>query len=304
MNRSFKQSRLRKIWKDYKYGIYCVPVILGILIFTLIPMLYSLIYAFCDYKFFDSVNQFSDFGIQQFQRIFGKDLDKTLHSFYITFRYAIVTIAIGMVGSYAVALFLNQQTKGVAGFRIIYYLPCLIPAVAGSLLWKNITDEYGLFNNYLMKLGFNPYTFYTKGETVFPTILILGVWGWPGSMIMWLAQMKNVPSEMYESAELDGAGYFTKTFKITIPMTTSMIFYQLIMSVINALQVFSGFYPLMNGANDNELDFIVVRIYKAAFSNYQISYAAALSWVLFVVIGFLTVGIFKTSKWVYYGEEA
>ena len=304
MNRPFKQSRLRKIWKDYGNIIYCVPVILGILIFTLLPMLYSLVYAFCEYSFFDSEKQFSNFGIQQFQYIFGRDLELTLHSFYITFRYAIATIAIGMVGSYAIALFLNQKTKGVAGFRIIYYLPCLIPAVAGSLLWKNITDEYGLFNNYLMNLGFKPYTFYREGKTVFSTILILGVWGWPGSMIMWLAQMKNVPNEMYESAELDGAGYFTKTFKITIPMTTSMIFYQLIMSVINALQVFAGFYPLMNGANESELDFIVVRIYKAAFLNYNISYAAALSWVLFIVIGFLTAGIFKTSKWVYYGEEA
>ncbi len=304
MSYRYKQSRWRKIWKDYGNIVYCVPVILGIIIFTLIPMIYSLVYAFCDYKFYNANNQFADFGIQQFQRIFGRDLPKTIHSFYITFRYAIATIAIGMVGSYAVALFLNQKTKGVAGFRIIYYLPCLIPGVAGSLLWKNLTDEYGLFNNYLMNMGFNPYSFYTKGETVFPTILMLSVWGWPGSMIMWLAQMKNVPSEMYESAELDGAGYFTKTFKITIPMTTSMIFYQLIMSVINALQVFAGFYPLMNGQNESELDFIVVRIYKAAFVNYQISYAAALSWVLFVVIGLLTAGIFKTSKWVYYGEES
>ena len=304
MNGHLQQSRLRKLWKDYGNIIYCIPVILGILIFTLIPMVYSLIYAFCDYNFYYADNQFTNFGIQQFQKLFGTDFQKTIHSFYITFRYAIATIAIGMVGSYAVALFLNQKTKGVAGFRIVYYLPCLIPAVASSLLWKNITDTYGLFNNYLMNIGLKPYTFYTKGETVFPTILMLGVWGWPGSMIMWLAQMKNVPNEMYESAELDGAGYFTKTFKITIPMTTSMIFYQLIMSVINALQVFAGFYPLMNGQNESELDFIVVRIYKAAFVNYQISYAAALSWVLFVVIGLLTAGIFKTSKWVYYGEES
>ena len=294
----------RRLWKDYGNILYCVPLILGILIFTLIPMIYSLVYAFCTYDFTVSVDQFTNFGFQQFKYIFDRDLQLTLHSFYITFRYAIATIAIGMVGSYIVALFLNQKTKGVNAFRVIYYLPCLIPAVAGSLLWKNITDTNGLFNNYLMSMGIKPYTFYTKGETVFPTILMLSIWGWPGSMIMWLAQMKNVPAEMYESAELDGAGYFTKTFKITIPMTTSMIFYQLIMSVISALQVFAGFYPLMNGQNESELDFIVVRIYKAAFVHYQISYAAALSWVLFVVIGLLTLGIFKTSKWVYYGEEA
>ncbi len=304
MSRNLRTAWYRRLWKDYGNMLYCLPVILGILIFTLIPMIYSLIYAFCDYNFYFADNQFSNFGFQQFKKIFGTDLQKTMHSFYITFRYAIATIAIGMIGSYIVALFLNQKTKGVDSFRVIYYLPCLIPAVAGSLLWKNITDTYGLFNNYLMSLGLEPYTFYTKGETVFPTILMLSVWGWPGSMIMWLAQMKNVPAEMYESAELDGAGYLTKTFKITIPMTTSMIFYQLIMSVINALQVFAGFYPLMNGQNESELDFIVVRIYKAAFVNYQISYAAALSWVLFVVIGLLTLGIFKTSKWVYYGEEA
>ena len=124
----------RRLWKDYGNMLYCVPVILGILIFTLIPMIYSLVYAFCDYEFIYADNQFSNFGVQQFKRIFDKDLQRTLHSFYITFRYAIATIAIGMVGSYIIALFLNQKTKGVNAFRVIYYLPCLIPAGAGSLL--------------------------------------------------------------------------------------------------------------------------------------------------------------------------
>ena len=150
MSNRLHKSGWHKIWKDYGNILYCVPVILGIIIFTLIPMVYSLIYAFCDYNFYYADNQFTNFGVQQFQRIFGTDFQKTMHSFYITFRYAIATIAVGMVGSYAVALFLNQKTKGVAGFRIVYYLPCLIPAVAGSLLWKNITDTYGLFNNYLI----------------------------------------------------------------------------------------------------------------------------------------------------------
>ena len=123
---------------------------------------------------------------------------------------------------------------------------------------------------------------------------------------MWLSQMKNVPAEMYESADLDGANYFQKLFFITIPMTTSMLFYMLITSAIGGLQAFGNVYALRGtGVANDEIEFIVVKIYLNAFGERaNMSYACALSWFLFVVIGILTAFVFKTSKWVYYGEDA
>jgi multiple sugar transport system permease protein len=231
-------------------------------------------------------------------------LNTVLCSLFVTFRYTVVSLAVSILGSYCIALFLNQKTKGIQAFRIIYYLPNLIPGVAGTLLWKDITAvDGGYINIILESVGLQPYTFYNDASSVLPTMLIIGVFGWGGSCIMWLAQMQNVPKEMYESAELNGANYFQKTFKITIPMTTAMLFYSLVMSTIGGIQAFGNVYPLKPVAG-REVDFIVVQIYENAYVFGEMSYACALSWFLFVIIGVLTAFIFKTSKWVYYGEEA
>ena len=226
---------------------------------------------------------------------------------FLTFRYAIVSIAFNMVGSYMLALFLNQGLKGIGVFRVIYYLPCLIPSVAGALLWTDILNvNYGYLNTILRKLGFEGLTFYSQESSVFPTLILTGVTGFGGNMIMWLAQMKNVPTELYEVADLDGANYLQKTMRITIPMTTAMIFYMLIMGIIGSLQAFSGIYPLReaNHAARDQLYFIVVKIYESYRVESNYAYACALSWFLFMVIGILTAFVFNTSKWVYYGEEA
>jgi multiple sugar transport system permease protein len=288
-----------------------IPVIVGILCFTVIPMFTSLNYAFHDYNpyAFDEAEQLTNFGILNFKTIFtkgenGGTLESVMYALYVTFRYSILNILIGIVGSYMLALFLNQQTKGVKVFRVVYYLPVLIPGVAGTLLWKDITLVQGGYLNMIFEaVGLSPYTFYEAKETVLPTLLFIGLFSLGGSTIMWLAQMKNVPTEMYESADLDGANYFQKLFFITIPMTTSMLFYMLIMSTIGGLQAFGNVYPLIDVAG-KEVEFIVVQIYVSAYVSGDLSYACALSWFLFVIIGILTAFVFKTSKWVYYGEEA
>lgn len=306
-----KKYSFAKFKKDYAGMIYVLPTIIGILIFTLLPMLVSLNYSFHEIDPTSRENPVGAFTFDHYRRMFTTswklkgDWISVSNSLFITFRYAIVTVLVSMVGSYALALFLNKALKGIGGFRVVYYLPCLIPAVAGTLLWANITDtEYGYINSILQAVGLPKYTFYNKAETVFPTILIMGVFGWGGNMVMWLAQMKNIPREYYEAADIDGAGKFRQLVNITIPMTTSMVFYILITSIINALQVFSSYYPLIiDGVNRSELNFIVIKIYDTAYIEHDWGYACALSWLLFVIIGTLTAFIFKTSKWVYYGDE-
>ena len=312
---SLKTKRVRSFWKqlwyDYAGILYMIPVIIGIVGFTIVPMLTSLNYAFHDYNPYarDPSEQLLNFGFQNFEKIFtkgenGGTLESVMYALYVTFRYSILNILIGIVGSYMLALFLNQQTKGVKVFRVVYYLPVLIPGVAGTLLWKDITLVQGGYLNMIFEaVGLSPYTFYEAKETVLPTLLFIGLFSLGGSTIMWLAQMKNVPTEMYESADLDGANYFQKLFFITIPMTTSMLFYMLIMSTIGGLQAFGNVYPLIDVAG-KEVEFIVVQIYMSAYVSGDLSYACALSWFLFVIIGILTAFVFKTSKWVYYGEEA
>ena len=293
--------------------MWCIPVLLGILIFTLFPMGTSLYWSLGEYRQVSSTlsgqAQYTWKGLANYVTAFTNDLDRVFGSFKATFLYALVTIPTGMIGSYALALFLNQKTKGISAFRVFYYLPCIVPAVAGTLMWNAVTDvDSGYINAILVNVfGAEPFPFYSSAKTVYPTILMLSVFGWGGNMIMWLAQMKNVPTEMYESADLDGASYFRKVISITIPMTTSMILYQLIMSIIGSLQTFSAYYPIYtnpaNSAAKDQLNFIGIYIYQEAFVGKDFSYGCTLSWLLFAVIGVLTACVFKTSKWVYYGEE-
>ena len=301
----------KRIWRDYGEMLYMVPVLLGILCFTLIPMITSLKYALHEYRPNSREKQLVNFGLHNFKRIFtkgtdGGELESVMYSLWVTFRYSILNIIIGIVCSYMLALFLNQKTKGIKIFRVVYYLPVLIPGLAGTLLWKDMTATYGAgghLNTIFKTLGLPEYSFYNSPDTVLPTLLFMGLFSLGGNCIMWLAQMKNVPTEMYESAELDGANYFHKLFFITIPMTTSMLFYMLVMSAIGGLQAFGNVYPLKDVAG-KEVEFIVVQIYESAYIAHDLSYACALSWFLFVIIGILTAFVFKTSKWVYYGEDA
>ena len=299
----------KRIWVEYGGIIWMLPVLAGVVLFTIWPMATSLQYAFHEYDpyAFDQSEQLLDFTFENFTRIFTTDLQPVMSSLYRTFRYAVLSVVIGLVGSYILALILNQKTNGIKVFRVIYYLPVLLPAVASTLLWKDITRVNGGYLNLILEaIGLPPYTFYSETKTVLPTLLFMGLFGMGGSAIMWLSQMKNVPAEMYESADLDGANYFQKLFFITIPMTTSMLFYMLIMSSIGGLQTFGNVYALRGtGIANEEIEFIVVKIYLNAFGERaNMSYACALSWFLFVVIGILTAFVFKTSKWVYYGEEA
>ena len=289
--------------------LYQIPVLVGLIGFTFIPMILSLWYSLHDYN--EYTFELSNFGLQNYKEIFSSrgwdGIYGVGRSLFLTFRYAIVSIAFNMVGSYMLALFLNQKLKGIGVFRVIYYLPCLIPSVAGALLWTDILNvNYGYVNTILRGFGFKGLPFYSKESSVFPTLILTGVTGFGGNMIMWLAQMKNVPAELYEVADLDGANYLQKTMRITIPMMTAMIFYMLIMGIIGSLQAYSGIYPLReaNPAARDQLYFIVVKIYESYRIESNYAYACALSWFLFMVIGILTAFVFKTSKWVYYGEEA
>lgn len=303
--RDSSRDRKRSFKENYANLVYMIPVLAGIFIFTFLPMGVSLYYSFIKMNLLDPSSDTTAFTLENYQNAFsGSGFKEMIHAYYVTFRFTIVVGGISFVGSYIVALLLNQKIRGMKTFRILYYTPCLIPAIASSLLWNGLTKETGYFNLILTKIGLEPYSFYSDNSTVFLTQLLLSGWGFSGGMIMWLAQFKNIPNDLYEDAKLAGAGYFSQLFHITIPLSTSMIFYNLIMSIIGNLQTFSSYAAYLEFNKPDDLKFVGLLIYESAYHKYDISYASALSWILFLVIGVLTFIVMKTSnKWVYYAEE-
>ena len=301
-----KLSSRKKYFKDNYFNLlYMIPVLAGIFIFTFLPMGVSLYYSFVRVDLLSPNMDYGSFTLSNYKFALVDNFSNVFHSYYITFRYTIVCGGISFIGSYIVALLLNQKIKGMKTFRILFYLPCLIPAIASTLLWNGITRETGYFNLVLTKLGFDPFTFYTDNKTVFLTQILLSGWGFSGGMIMWLAQFKNIPNDLYEEARLSGAGYFKQLFHITIPLSTSMIFYNMIMSIIANLQSFASYATYLEYGRPNDLRFVGLMIYETAYTNqYDISLASAYSWILFLVIGGLTFLVLKSShNWVYYAED-
>lgn len=304
---------LKFLKKNVPCWLYILPVVGGIIFFTILPMVTSLGYSFRGYynPEFRGPDKAGGFSFDNFTYFFktgaGYGKETFINSIGVTFIFTIISLALQIIGSYSVALFLNQKTKGIKVFRIIYYLPNLIPAVAGTMLWANMTSTQGGYLNTILELvGLPAYTWYESPDTVLPTLLFVNIFSWGGTAIMWLSQMQNIPQEMYESADLDGANYFHKTIKITIPMSTAMMFYVVVTSMIGGIQAFTNVKPLYDKFQEPKLNFIVVYIYNLAFGTIEngMSKACALSWILFLIIAAMTTVLFKTSKkWVYYGEE-
>lgn len=295
---------LAAIKRNYTGWLFIMPIMLGILFFTLYPMVASLVYSFFDYNIVDPPH---NFGLQNYIRPFKEGWPEFGKSLQVTFVYSLINIPLSMVLSFALALMLNQKAKGMRFFRLLYYLPVIIPGVVSGLLWKDIMQPKGGIMNALFEMvGLPASNFFMDKQTAMPTLIFTGLFGLGGGMILWIASLKNISPALYEAADLEGANYFVKLFKITIPMCSPVIFYNLITGIIGTLQTFGGVYVITGGGGgvDNSLLFYVMNIYNQAFSSrFSMGYASALSWILFVIIGFFTFIMFRTSKWVYYGGE-
>ena len=283
--------------------LFAMPVILGLLIFTFLPAIQVFIYSFFN---FDGFNMGEFVGFGNFVRFFAKDRD-TVYIFRNSFLYAIINVPLSLVLGYLVALLVNTQMKGIKVFRTLFYLPCVIPGVASALLWQDLFAANGIINQILTNFGLPAATFFSEAKSSMATYIWTTTWGVGGSMVLWLASFKNIPSTLYEAAILDGANWAKKLWYITIPMSTAMIFYNLVTGIIGALQLFNT-YIVASGTNGkgegNSLYVFAVKIYNTAFvgTNPQVGYAAAIGIVLFVIIMILTAITFKTNKWVHYSE--
>ena len=299
-----KATLVKKIKDSVPGWIFVLPLVVGMLVFTLYPVLKSLIYSFHRYND-ASVYEFIGFG--NFRLMFTDDSEEILKVFSNTFLYAIITVPLNLFLSYFLAVIVNKKIRGVNVFRVLYYLPVVIPGVISGVIFSQMFDNtnFGLFNSVLKSLGRSePFPFFTSEKTAMFSAVLMNFWTIGASMILWLSALKNIPQGLYEAAKIDGAGVWTRVFKITIPMSTPMIFYNLITSIIGALQTNATMVYAPNGGRGegDSLYFIAVKIYTEFASGYY-GYASAVAWVLFVVIAILTFITFKTNKWVYTGDE-
>ena len=291
--------------KNWVGLLYVSPVILGIAIFTVLPMASSLYDSFFKY---DGITDRVWNNFKNYTNPFTYDWEVFGKSLGVTFLYSFINIPLTMALSFLLALFLNQKLKGIKVFRTLYYLPVVIPGVISGLLWRNFTDvNYGLANTMLTSIGLKPFTWITSKDTALFTLIFLNMFGLGGGMVLWIASLNGISPELYEACDLEGANGFQKLIYITIPMCSPMIFYNLIMGIIGSLQTFGNVFVLTGGnaGPRNSLLFFVINIYFTAFSSSpEIGAASALSWILFAIIGIFTLIVFRTSKWVFYGEDA
>lgn len=296
-----KRNKLKEDWLGY---LFISPMVIGVIIFTIYPILSSIYYSFFTVNL---INPPYDFGIKNYVSIFS---GTESHFFWLTlkntFLYVIIEVPLSMVLSYLLALMLVKNSTKVYVLRVLFYIPVLIPSVVSGMVWKDIVDpNYGILRGIFVDgLGLDPLNLFERNYALMSFIGIR-MFDIGGGMIIWIAAFKAIPMMYYEAAEIDGASKTDSFFKITLPLSTSSIFYNLIVGIIGAFQVFGTPYVLVGnkGGDGNSLYFTVMHIYNKAFDELNFGVAAAMSWVLFAIIGILTFINFKTKKWVYYSEE-
>lgn len=306
MNRANGQTSLgwwrRPASREAAFFYLCVsPWIVGFILFTAGPMLASILISLTSWDFISSPTYV---GLSNYQAMLNDEL--FFKSLKVTTTYTLLSVPLGLAGGLLIALLMNQNLKGITIFRTIYYLPSVIAGVAVALLWQWIFNpNYGMINGILSLVGIDgPKWIYTE-DWVIPAFVIMSLWGVGASMIIYLAALQSVPTELYEAAALDGAGAARRFQSITLPMISPVIFFNLIIGIINSFQIFTSVYIMTQGGPNNGSLFFVLYIYRHAFQYFNIGYASALAWVLFIVIMLFTLFIFRFSKaWVYYEGAA
>ncbi len=281
--------------------LWASPWILGFLIFTLGPMLASVYFSFTD---FPVISPPKWIGLGNYRTMLTKD-GSILQALKVTTVYALAAIPLNLSLGFFLAILLNQPIKGVTVWRTVYYLPAVISGVAVALLWQWIFNtDFGLANWLLSIIGIKGPRWLLDPSWALPSLVIMSMWGVGGGMIINLAGLQGVPTQLYEAAEIDGAGAWRRFWMVTIPMVSPVIFFNLVMGVIGALQTFTQAFIMTGGGPREATYFYMLHLYNNAFQWLKMGYAAALAWVLFFYILILTLFVIRSSSaWVYYEGE-
>jgi multiple sugar transport system permease protein len=287
-------------WVAY---LFLLPWFVGLIALTLGPMLGSLYLSFTRY---DLLSAPQWIGFQNYSAMFG-DI-RLLDSIKVTAIYVIFSVPLKLAFALLVAMLLNRGLRGLGIYRAIYYVPSLLGgSVAIAILWQQVFGQSGIINQALGLIGIHGLgSWVSNPNTALSTLIILAIWQFGSPMLIFLAGLKQIPQEMYEAASMDGAGKISKFFKVTIPLLTPIIFFNLVLQMIGAFQAFTPAFIVSNG-NGGPFDstlFYTLYIYLQGFGYFHMGYASAMAWVLLVVIAIFTVVAFFSSKfWVFYQDE-
>ena len=290
---------------NLRHGLaFCALWFIGFGVFTAYPVLASLYYSFCDYSVLQTPLWT---GLDNYQRmttdvVFWISLKNTL-------VFAALSLPFGMIVSLSLALLLNTEVRGMPIFRTIFYLPSVVPVVASALLWLWIFNgQFGVLNWALRPIlglfGATPPTWFADPAWAKPALALMSLWGIGNSVVIYLSGLQNVPQELYESAEIDGANWWRRIWHITLPMISPVIYFNLIMSIIGTLQTFTTVFVMTGNADGNPARstlLYALYLFSTAFYDLRMGYASAMAWLLFVLIVALTLAATKlTEKRIHY----
>ncbi|MCY9657830.1 sugar ABC transporter permease [Paenibacillus chondroitinus] len=293
---------LKGRWESPFAGyLFISPWLLGFLLLTLWPMIQSMYYSFTKYTLLDAPEWI---GLRNYERIFADD-EIFRQSLKITILFVVLSVPIKLFSALMVAMMLNKKIKGISVYRTFIYLPSLIgSSIAVAILWQNIFGIDGFINKFLGMLGINGTSWISNPKTALGTLIILVAWQFGSSMVIFLAGLKQIPTELYEASSVDGASKVRQFVSITLPMLSPVLLFNLVLQTIGSFQMFTQAFIITKGGPINSTYMYALYLYDRAFSRYEMGYASALAWILLVVIAVVTAIIFASSRyWVFYETE-
>jgi multiple sugar transport system permease protein len=294
MNKKTNRQNRNKI---IAFFLFISPWLIGYLLFTLGPIVMNFAYSFSKY---DAIKAPVFIGLGNYREMFNDML--FWKSLSVTAYYTVLFVPLAVVGAFLLATLLNQKIPLLGIWRTIFYLPVVTSGVAVALLFMWLFQPtYGLVNVFIYQLfGVQGPGWFFDKKFAIPATIIMGLWGIGAQMLVYLAGLQSIPTQLYEAAMIDGAGAFRRFFCITVPMMTPVIFYNLVICIINSFQVFTPAFVITSGGPNYATYFYVLHLFNSGFRNYRFGYASALACVLFVLILLMTFFVFRTAKsWVY-----
>ncbi len=281
--------------------IFISPWLIGFLLLTLWPIAQSFYLSFTDYSLLEDPVWT---GTSNYVNIFTNDSTFT-KSLSVTFTFVLFSVPLKLLFSLLVAMALNQKLRGMNLYRTAIYFPSLIGgSIAVAALWRNMFGLDGYINQVLAWFGIQGVGWITNPDTSLGTLILLNTWQFGSTMVIFLAGLKQIPQELYESAAVDGANKFRRFISITIPMLSPVMFFNLILGVIGSFQTFTSAFIITKGGPVNSTYVYALFLYEKAFKHYQMGYASALAWILLAIVGILTAINFAVSRyWVFYESE-
>lgn len=295
-----KHNRIYKFSTKNIGLFFILPWLIGFLIFKVYPFASSLFYSFTNFDLFNGITKV---GFMNYIKIFT-DSDN-LKAFWVTAKFALFDVPLKLIFALFIAYILNFKIKGVNFFRTAYYIPSILgSSIAIAILWRAIFSTDGLINTILGIMGFSEINWMASDNGAMAVIVLLRVWQFGSAMVIFLAALKNVPEDLYEAAAIDGAGKITQLFKITVPLITPVIFYNLITQICQAFQEFNAPFLITKGGPNGATTLISILIYNNAFLRHKMGMASAQAWILFVIVMTLTaIAFISQKKWVYYSDD-